>query len=45
MNMPVVLECIYRSDEGECILENKPCNGCIDAPHFIDLEAGADDDE
>lgn len=35
--------CIYRTDEGECILENKPCDGCKDAPAFLNLEE--DDDE
>lgn len=35
----IVIACIYRTDEGECRLENKPCDGCKDLPHFIDLEA------
>ena len=33
-----VICCIYRTDEGECILENKACDGCKDAPAFIDFE-------
>ena len=33
-----VLACRYCTDEGECILENKPCDGCKDAPQFIDWE-------
>ena len=35
--------CIYQTDEGECILENKPCDGCKGAPAFLNLEE--DDDE
>lgn len=34
----IVLCCIYRTEEGECILENKLCDGCKDAPAFLDLE-------
>lgn len=34
----IVLACTFRTDEGECILENKPCDGCKDAPYFIDWE-------
>lgn len=41
----IVIACIYRTDEGECILENKPCDGCKDAPHFIDWEAEEGDSE
>lgn len=40
-----VIACIYRTDEGECELENKPCDGCKDAPHFIDFENEGDDEE
>lgn len=35
----IVIACKYRTDEGECILENRLCNGCKDAPHFIELES------
>lgn len=38
----IVLACIYRTDEGECILENKACDGCKDAPAFIDWESFED---
>lgn len=38
----IILACIYRTDEGECRLENKPCDGCKDLPHFIDWEAFED---
>ena len=41
----VVLACAFRTDEGECILENKPCDGCKDAPAFIDFEAEEDDED
>lgn len=39
-----VLICIYRSPENECLLENKPCNNCSDAPHFIDMEEDEDNE-
>lgn len=38
----IVLACIYRDAENMCILENKLCDGCADAPYFLDLE---DDEE
>lgn len=38
----IVIACIYRTDEGECRLENKPCDGCKDAPQFIDWESFED---
>lgn len=38
------LMCTYRSPENECLLENKPCNNCSDAPHFIDMEEDEDDE-
>lgn len=41
----IVIACIYRTDEGECRLENKPCDGCQNAPHFINLEDEGDDEE
>lgn len=44
MNKMYIIACRYRSDEGECILENKPCDGCQDAPHFIDWEGDQDDE-
>lgn len=34
----IVLACIFRTDEGECRLENKPCDGCKDLPYFIDMD-------
>lgn len=45
-----VIACRYRTDEGECILENKPCNGCEDVfPAFYNPEEfedkGDKDDE
>lgn len=40
----LVIACRYRSDEGECLIENKPCDGCQDAPHFIDWEGDQDDE-
>ena len=39
----IVLACAFRSDEGECLLENKPCDGCKGTPQFIDWEAFEDD--
>lgn len=38
----IVLACIYRDNENMCILENKLCDGCADAPYFLNLE---DDEE
>lgn len=40
----IVLACIYRTDEGECRLENKTCDGCKDAPHFIDWNENDDEE-
>lgn len=34
----IIIACIYRTDEGECMLENKPCDGCKDFPYFVDFE-------
>lgn len=34
----IVLACIYRDAENMCILENKLCDGCADAPYFLNLE-------
>ena len=34
----IVLACTFRTDEGVCLLNNKPCDGCMDAPAFIDFE-------
>lgn len=34
----IVLLCRFRSEEGECMLENKTCDGCKDLPHFINWE-------
>lgn len=34
----IILACKYRTEEGECMLENKTCDGCKDLPHFIDWE-------
>lgn len=42
---PMILACRYKTDEGECILENKACDGCKDVfPHFATLEEGDDED-
>lgn len=41
----LVIACIYRTDEGECELKNKACDGCKDAPHFIDFETKEGDQE
>ena len=41
----IVIACIYRTDEGECELENKACDGFKDLPHFIDWEAEEGDPE
>ena len=38
----IVLACRFRSEEGECLLENKPCDGCKDAPAFINFEEDYD---
>lgn len=34
----MIIACRYRTEEGECILENKPCDGCKDFPYFVDFE-------
>lgn len=34
----IIIACIYRTDEGECMLENKICDGCKDFPYFVDFE-------
>lgn len=42
---PMILACRYKTDEGECILENKACDGCKDVfPHFATLEEGDEED-
>lgn len=33
-----VIACIFRRDNGQCRLDGKPCDGCKDAPHFINWE-------
>lgn len=38
----IVLAYIYRDAENMCTLENKLCDGCADAPYFLNLE---DDEE
>lgn len=41
---PMILACRYKTDEGECILENKACDGCKDVfPHFATLEEDEED--
>lgn len=37
-----VIACVFRSEQGECLLKNQPCNGCQDLPFFINWEE--DDD-
>lgn len=38
----IIIACVYRDSENMCILENKPCDGCKDMPHFIDWESEED---
>lgn len=34
-----VIACVFRIEEGECLLKNKPCDGCQeDLPFFINWE-------
>lgn len=40
----IIIACIFRRDNGQCRLHGKPCDGCKDTPHFINLEDEGDDE-
>lgn len=43
---PMIIACRYKTDEGECILENKACDGCEDVfPACYNPEEFLDEDE